>query len=54
MEACVGAHHLSRKLKMLGHEPRVMPANTCGRIQRDRRTTSATQRRSPRLYSVQL
>src|SRR6476619_8165601 len=26
MEACVGAHHLSRKLKALGHEPRLMPA----------------------------
>ena len=26
MEACVGAHHLSRKLKVLGHEPRLMPA----------------------------
>ena len=26
MEACVGAHHLSRKLKALGHEPRLMQA----------------------------
>src|SRR3974377_1415597 len=26
MEACVGAHHLSRKLRMLGHEARLMPA----------------------------
>src|SRR5213594_3973768 len=26
MEACVGAHHLSRKLKAIGHEPRLMPA----------------------------
>ena len=26
MEACVGAHHLSRKLKALGHEARLMPA----------------------------
>jgi transposase len=26
MEACVGAHHLSRKLKALGQEPRLMPA----------------------------
>jgi transposase len=26
MEACVGAHHLSRKLKTLGHDPRLMPA----------------------------
>jgi transposase len=26
MEACVGAHHLSRKLGMLGHDARLMPA----------------------------
>src|ERR1700716_3937840 len=26
MEACVGAHHLSRKLRALGHEARLMPA----------------------------
>jgi len=26
MEACIGAHHLSRKLKALGHGTRLMPA----------------------------
>ena len=26
MEACVGAHHLSRRLQMLGHDARLMPA----------------------------
>ena len=26
MEACVGVHHLSRKLKALGHDARLMPA----------------------------
>jgi len=26
MEACVGAHHLSRKLQILGHDARLMPA----------------------------
>ena len=26
MEACVGAHHLSRKLNHLGHDARLMPA----------------------------
>jgi transposase len=26
MEACVGAHHLSRELKALGHDARLMPA----------------------------
>ncbi len=47
MEACVGAHHLSRKLKGLGHDARLMP------IRRDRRTTSATRRRSPRRSNAQ-
>ena len=26
MEACVGAHHLSRGLQKLGHDTRLMPA----------------------------
>src|SRR5690242_12436619 len=26
MEACVGAHHLSRRLQLLGHDARLMPA----------------------------
>src|SRR5262249_27760241 len=26
MEACVGAHHLSRQLSALGHDARLMPA----------------------------
>ena len=26
LEACVGAHHLSRRLKLLGHDARLMPA----------------------------
>src|SRR4029450_8763470 len=26
MEACVGAHHRSRRLKLLGHDARLMPA----------------------------
>src|SRR5438128_1047295 len=26
MEACVGAHHLSRKLQSFGHDARLMPA----------------------------
>ena len=26
MEACVGAHHLSRKLREFGHDARLMPA----------------------------
>ena len=52
MEACVGAHHLSRKLKAFGHDARLMPANMCAPIRRDRRTISATRRRSPRRSSA--
>ena len=26
LEACVGAHHISRRLKALGHDTRLMPA----------------------------
>src|SRR5215472_11394070 len=26
MEACVGSHHLSRRLRLLGHDARLMPA----------------------------
>jgi transposase len=26
MEACVGAHHLSRRLSLLGHDTRLLPA----------------------------
>ena len=52
MEACVGAHHLSRKLKAFGHDARLMPLNTCGRTRRDRRITSAMPRQSPRRSSA--
>ena len=31
MEACVGAHHLSRKLKAFGHDARLMPARYVSR-----------------------
>jgi transposase len=46
MEACVGAHHLSRKLKALGRDARLMPAKY-------RRMISAMRRRSPRRSNVQ-
>ena len=39
MEACVGAHHLSRKLQMLGHD-------ACVPIRRDRRMTSVMRKPS--------
>ena len=46
MEACVGAHHLARRLVSLGHNARLMPARYV--LPRDRRTTSTTPKRSPR------
>jgi transposase len=53
MEACVGAHHLSRQLVALGHDARLMPApSTCAPTRRDRRTTSAMRRQSPRRSSA--
>ena len=53
MEACVAAHHLSRKLKILGHDARLMPAKYARPYaQRGRRMISAMPRRSLRLYSV--
>ncbi len=54
MEACVGAHHLSRRLKALGHEARLMPAKYVRPTPRDRRTTSVTPRRSPKRFSAPL
>jgi transposase len=44
MEACVGAHHLSRKLRSLGHD--ACRRNTCARIAKARRT-SHRQSQSP-------
>jgi transposase len=35
MEASVGAHRLSRRLKMLGHDARLMPAKSFAPIRRD-------------------
>jgi transposase len=47
MEACVGAHHLSRKLKALGHDARLMPA----RYVRPYSKGQKNERRLPRQYS---
>ena len=33
MEACVGAYHLSRRLKTLRHDARLMPAKYCAVVQ---------------------
>jgi len=42
MEVCVGAHHLSRKLKAFGHDARFMPAKYV------RPLLEATEERLPR------
>jgi transposase len=44
MEACVGAHHLSRTLQALGHDARLMPAKY---VRRDRHRRCILER--PRL-----
>jgi transposase len=44
----VGAHRLSRRLKALGHDARLMPAGSSAPIRRDRSTAAVTQRRLPR------
>ena len=43
MEACVGAHHLSRKLQMLGHDARLMSAKCRGPTGRKLSETSHGQ-----------
>ena len=45
MEACVGAHHLSRRLIALGHDARLMPAKYVKAFPRATRTISGTPRR---------
>ena len=52
MEACVGAHHLSRGLHLHGHDARLMPAKYVRPYSKGRRTTFATQKRSPRRCSA--
>src|SRR5205085_3407120 len=52
MEACVGAHHLSRKLASLGHDARLMPAKYVRPTARDRRTTSMMPKRLPKPCSA--
>src|SRR5260370_35445552 len=39
MEACVGAHHLSRKLASLGHDARLMPAKYVGPYSKGRKNS---------------
>ena len=51
MEACVGAHHLSRKLNELGHSARLMPAKYVRPYSKGQKTTFAMPRQSPRRCS---
>ena len=50
MEACVGAHHLSRQLRALGHDARCR-RSTCDPIPRAKRMTSVMRRQSPKRCS---
>jgi transposase len=42
MEACVEAHHHSRKLQMLGHDARLMSATYVRPYSKEQKMTSAT------------
>src|SRR5262249_50214735 len=52
MEACVGAHHLSRKLKAFGHDARLMPAKYVRPYSKGQKNAFAMPRRSQRLSSA--
>jgi hypothetical protein len=52
MEACVGAHHLSRQLKALGHDARLMPARYVRPYSKGQKNYSATRKRLPRRCCV--
>jgi transposase len=51
MEACVGAHHLSRKLKELGHDARLMPAKYVRPYSKGQKNDFVMRRRSPKRCS---
>lgn len=51
-EACVGAHHVARKLANFGHHSRLMPAKYV-RPYAKGQTTSTTPRQSPKLCNGQ-
>ena len=53
MEACVGAHHLARKLTAFGHDARLMPAKYVRPYARGQKMTSTTQTLLRRPCSVQ-
>jgi len=51
MEACVGAHHLSRSLHSLGHEHGSCQPSTSNHIGKGKRTISAMLKQSLKLSS---
>ena len=53
MEACVGAHHLSRRLHSLGHDARLCQRSTSNRIAKGKRTISVMLKQSLKLSSDQ-
>jgi transposase len=52
MEACVGAHHLSLNLRMLGHDARLMPAKYVRPYSKGQKNVSAMRRPSLRRCSA--
>src|SRR5215813_15260079 len=48
MEACLSAHFVSRTLRALGHEPRIIPATTSNPSSKGRRTTTTMPRQLPK------
>jgi transposase len=52
MEACVGAHHLSRKLKAFGHDARLMPAKYVRPYSKGQKNDFRDARRSPKRCNV--
>jgi transposase len=51
MEACLSAHFVSRTLRGLGFEPRIIPAKP-SHSSRARRTITMTPRRLPKPHSA--
>ena len=54
MEACMSAHFVSRALRELGFEPRIIPAIYVKPFTKGRRTILMTPKRSPRLPCGQI
>ncbi len=51
MEACVGAHHLGRKLEAMGHQVRLMPAQYVKPYLKGHKNDYAMRKRLPKPFS---